>query len=88
MEPEPGPLITQKARVESVPLRPRPTQEAETRTQEEGEDEGGSDDNFAEEVVEQIGAPHAQCSGCPDKALTLTYSDLAEGVRGHREESG
>mmetsp|Transcript_69552 Transcript_69552/g.165892 ORF Transcript_69552/g.165892 Transcript_69552/m.165892 type:complete len:569 (-) Transcript_69552:152-1858(-) len=40
-------------------VEPEPTQEAETRTQEEGEDEGGSDDNFAEEVVEQIGAVFA-----------------------------
>ncbi|CAE7247159.1 unnamed protein product, partial [Symbiodinium sp. CCMP2456] len=40
-------------------LEPEPTQEAGTRTQEEGEDEGTSEDNFAGEVVGQIGAVFA-----------------------------
>ena len=59
-----GPCSHKRPPVESVPLRPRPTQEAAVVRTQEGEDEGASEDNFAEEVVEQIGAPHAQCTAC------------------------
>jgi len=40
-------------------VEPEPTQEAAVVRTQEGEDEGASEDNFAEEVVEQIGAVFA-----------------------------